>query len=174
MNTTSTLHAADSIESATRNPLCAMLHSLVRSSDSAPPAVLRLALAAAIFPHGAQKLLGWFGGYGFTGTMGFFTGTMGISAPLAFGVIVIEFFAPLFLVLGAGTRLAASGLAIVMTTAMLMVHIHNGFFMNWSGTQPGEGSEYFLLAIGIAVALLISGGGRWSVDRLLSGQANAR
>jgi len=130
MNTTSTLHAAGSIESATGNPLRTLLHSLVRSSDSATPAVLRLALAAAIFPHGAQKLLGWFGGYGFAGTMGFFTGAMGIPAPLAFGVIAIEFFAPLLLVLGLGTRIAALGLAVVMTTAMLMVHIHNGFFMN--------------------------------------------
>ena len=165
MNTPSTLHAASSIESATSNRIRTLLHSLIHSNDSATPAVLRLTLAAAIFPHGAQKLLGWFGGYGFTGTMGFFTGAMGIPAPLAFGVIIIEFFAPLLLVLGVGTRLAASGLAVVMTTAMLMVHIHNGFFMNWLGAQAGEGIEYFLLAIGIAVALFVSGGGRWSVDR---------
>ena len=168
MNTTSTHHAAGSIESTTANPLCTLLHSLTRSNDSATPAVLRLALAAAIFPHGAQKLLGWFGGYGFTGSMGFFTGSMGIPWLLAFGVIIIEFFAPLLLVLGVGTRLAASGLAVVMTTAMLMVHIHNGFFMNWFGTQPGEGIEYFLLAIGIALALLVSGGGRWSIDRYIT------
>jgi len=164
MNTTSTLLAADSIDSATGN----RLHSLLRSSDSATPAVLRMALAASIFPHGTQKLLGWFGGYGFTGTMGFFTGTMGIPTPLAFGVIVIEFFAPLLLVLGVGTRLAALGLAVVMTTAMLMVHLRNGFFMNWFGTQAGEGIEYFLLSIGIALALLVSGGGRWSLDRYVT------
>ena len=165
MNTTSTHNAAGSIESTPANPVCTLLRRLIRSNDSATPAVLRLALAATLFPHGAQKLLGWFGGYGFSGTMGFFTGAMGIPAPLAFGVIMIEFFAPLLLVLGAGTRFAAAGLALVMTTAMLMVHIHNGFFMNWFGTQPGEGIEYFLLAIGIALALLVSGGGRWSVDR---------
>ena len=147
------------------NPTNSLLLGLVRTSNATVPIVLRLALAAALFPHGAQKLLGWFGGYGFQGTMGFFTGKMGLPWILAFGVIMIEFFAPLMLLLGIGTRLAAVGIATVMTTAMLMVHIHNGFFMNWMGTQKGEGIEYFLLAIGISLALIISGGGRMSLDR---------
>lgn len=93
---------------------------------------------------------------------------MGLPWLLAFGVIMIEFFAPLMLLFGVCTRLAAVGIATVMTTAMLMVHIHNGFFMNWMGTQKGEGIEYFLLAIGISLALIMSGGGRWSLDRSLS------
>ena len=156
-----------SIGSSTHSPVRAIVSTLVRTDDAAAPAVLRLAMAATFFPHGAQKLLGWFGGYGFHGTMGFFTGTMGLPWVLALGVILIEFFAPLLLVLGLGTRLAALGLATVMTSAMLMVHIHNGFFMNWAGTQKGEGIEYFLLAIGIALALIVSGGGRWSLDRAI-------
>jgi putative oxidoreductase len=97
--------------------------------------------------------------------MGFFTGTVGIPWLLAFGTIMIEFFAPILLLLGAGTRLAALGLGVVMTTAMLMVHAQHGFFMNWFGTQKGEGIEYFLLIIGMTIALIITGGGRWSVDR---------
>lgn len=140
---------------------------LLATDAGSAPVVLRLALAAALFPHGAQKLLGWFGGYGFTGTMQFFTGTMHIPALLALGVILIEFFAPLLLVAGFLTRLAALGIGVVMGTAMMMVHVQNGFFMNWSGTQKGEGIEYFVLAIGIAASLLVSGGGTASVDRAL-------
>lgn len=144
-----------------------LLQSLVRTGNSVSPTILRLTLAAVMFPHGAQKMLGWFGGYGFTGTMGFFTGTMGIPWLFAFGAILVEFLAPILLLLGAGTRLAALGLGVVMSTAMLMVHIHNGFFMNWFGTQKGEGIEYFLLMIGMTIALIVSGGGRASVDRAI-------
>lgn len=163
MNTTTTLHASRSTDTA-GNPLRWLFQTIVRTGSSATPAVLRLTLTAVMFPHGAQKMLGWFGGYGFTGTMGFFTGTMGIPWLLAFGTVIIEFCAPILLLLGAGTRLAALGLGVVMTTAMLMVHAQNGFFMNWFGTQNGEGIEYFLLVIGMTLALIISGGGRWSVD----------
>ncbi len=169
MNTTSIINPSlgSTISSSTRNPVRAVVSSLVRTDHATAPVILRLALAAVILPHGAQKLLGCFGGYGFEGTMGFFTGTMGLHWLLALGVILIEFFAPLLLVLGLGTRLAAMGTTIVMASAMFMVHIHNGFFMNWFGAQKGEGIEYFLLAIGIGLALLVSGGGRWSVDRAL-------
>lgn len=164
MNTTTTLHAS---RSTAENLIRSLFLTLLRTNSSVTPSVLRLTLAAVIFPHGAQKMLGWFDGYGFTGTMGFFTSTMGIHWMLAFGVIMIEFFAPFLLLLGAGTRLAALGLGIVMATAMLMVHAQNGFFMNWFGTQKGEGIEYFLLIIGMTFALIVSGGGRWSVDRTI-------
>lgn len=168
MNHTSVITSASTTTGdSQRNPACSFLSALVRTDTALTPAILRLSLAAVIFPHGAQKLLGWFGGYGFTGTMGFFTGTMGLPWLLALGVILIEFFAPLLLLVGAGTRIAALGLGTVMTSAMLLVHIQNGFFMNWFGTQKGEGIEYFLLAIGIALALAVSGGGRWSVDRIV-------
>lgn len=168
MNTTSTLHASAAAEETSNHRASTLASALIRTDASIAPVLLRLALAAVVFPHGAQKLLGWFGGYGFTGTMGFFTGTMGIPAPLAFGVIMIEFFAPLLLLAGAGTRLAALGIGTVMTTAMFMVHVQNGFFMNWFGAQKGEGIEYFLLIIGMVLALLFSGGGRWSVDRSIA------
>ena len=169
MNTTSSIPSPSSVgDRSTRQTLCAIVSAITRTDTAVAPVILRLSLAATIFPHGAQKLLGWFGGYGFSGTMGFFTGAMGLPWLLALGVILIEFFAPLMLVLGAGTRLAALGLATVLGSAMMMVHIHNGFFMNWFGAQKGEGIEYFLLAIGLALALLVGGGGRWSVDHALS------
>ena len=165
MNAASQLHASTSVETSTTHPIRTLVSALTRTDGSVAPALLRLSLAAVVFPHGAQKLLGWFGGYGFTGTMGFFTGTMGIPWLLAIGVIMIEFFGPLLLLVGAGTRLAALGIGTVMTTAMFMAHVKNGFFMNWAGKQQGEGIEYFLLILGLALALIVSGGGRWSVDR---------
>lgn len=129
--------------------------------------ILRITLAVVMFPHGAQKLLGWFGGYGFQGTMGFFTGTMGIPWLLALGVILVEFFAPLLLAAGLLVRPAALALGTVMTVAMLTVHLQFGFFMNWFGAQKGEGIEYFLLYIGGALALIVTGAGRWGLDRFL-------
>jgi len=121
-----------------------------------------------MFPHGAQKVLGWFGGYGWSGTMGFLTGQVGLPAALAALVIAIEFLAPVALVLGLGTRLAALGIAAVMGGAVVTVHAANGFFMNWSGTQAGEGFEYHLLALGLAAVLVVQGAGRLSLDRWLA------
>lgn len=136
-------------------------------ADYAAP-VLRLGLAAVFWPHGAQKLLGWFGGYGFEGTMGFFTKTMGLPAPVALFTILVEFFAPILLLLGLGTRAAALGIVGIMVGAIATVHAPNGFFMNWSGAQAGEGFEYHLLAIAIALALLVRGGGSLSIDRAIA------
>jgi len=152
-----------------KSPL-SILGPIVQTSPALSPVLLRLALAVVVFPHGAQKLLGWFGGYGFEGTMGFFTGKMGIPWIFALGAVLVEFFAPLFLVAGLLTRPAAAAIAAVLGTAMVMVHLPNGFFMNWMGAQKGEGIEYFLLVFGIAGALLVSGAGRWSIDRVLSGK----
>jgi putative oxidoreductase len=129
--------------------------------------VLRLTLAVAIFPHGAQKLLGWFGGYGFEGTMGFMTMTLGIPYPLALLAVITEFFAPLALAAGFLSRLAAFGVGTIMVVAVATVHLPNGFFMNWSGAQAGEGFEYHILALGLALAVMIGGGGKASVDRVL-------
>ncbi len=129
---------------------------------------LRLLLGIVMFPHGAQKLIGWFGGYGYYGTIAFFTGKMGIPYIVAFLVIMSESLGAIFLIMGFMTRLAAFGTACVMTGAIFMVHLEHGFFMNWFGDQKGEGFEFHLLAIAIAIALMISGGGRLSVDRALS------
>ncbi len=128
---------------------------------------LRLALAVAIFPHGAQKLLGWFGGFGYKGTMGYFTQTLGIPTVFGFLAIVAEFFGSLALIAGFLTRPAAFGIAVVMLVAAVKVHLPYGFFTNWFGNQKGEGYEYFILAIGMALTLMIAGGGAWSLDQAL-------
>jgi putative oxidoreductase len=145
-----------------------MYKSLLRTDNDIAPLVLRLALGIVIFPHGAQKVLGWFGGHGFAGTMNFFTETMGIPYILALLVIIAEFFGSLALIAGFLTRLSAFGIGCVMTGAIVLVHWPHGFFMNWSGQQAGEGFEFHLLAIGIALALMIKGGGAASIDRALA------
>jgi len=127
-----------------------------------------MGLGAVFFAHGAQKLFGWFGGYGFSGTMGFLTGSLGIPALFAFLVIMAEFFGALGLLSGLLTRVAAFGIAIVMVVAILMIHLQYGFFMNWSGKQQGEGIEYHILVLTISTVLMINGGGRWSLDRLIT------
>lgn len=129
--------------------------------------VQRILLGLVLFPHGAQKLLGWFGGYGFQGTMGFFTGTMGLPGILALLVILGEFFGSLMLVLGLGTRLAAFGASAIMLGAIATTHAKYGFFMNWFGSAGGEGYEYHLLALGLSVPLMVWGAGRYAVDSLL-------
>lgn len=138
---------------------------LFATSDDGGALLARLALALVFFPHGAQKVLGWFGGYGFSGTLAFMTGTLGIPTPLAVVAILTELLAPLALLVGAGSRLAAAGIAAIMVVATLTVHLPHGFFMNWSGAQQGEGFEYHLLALALALVVVVRGGGRWAVDQ---------
>lgn len=141
---------------------------LLRTSDDRVAFGLRVTLALVMFPHGAQKLFGWFGGYGFAGTMGFFTDTMHIPAPLAFLAIMAESVGAIALLLGFTGRIAAFGIAVNMAVAALTSHVGHGFFMNWFGNQKGEGFEYHLLAIALALAVVLKGSGRWSVDRALT------
>ena len=144
-----------------------MLKRLMATSNDLSFTILRLVLGVVFFAHGAQKMLGWFGGFGFHGSMGFFT-HMGIPAPVAFLIICIEFFGGLGLIVGLLTRIAALGIAGDMIGAIFLVHLENGFFMNWMGTQKGEGIEYHLLALAIAAALLLRGAGAFSLDGALS------
>lgn len=144
-----------------------MFKRLLSTSNDVTLTILRLVLGVVFFAHGAQKMLGWFGGYGFHATMGFFTHG-GMPAPLAFLVICTEFFGGLGLMVGLLTRVAALGIAGLMVGAIFMVHLQNGFFMNWMGTQKGEGIEYHLLAIAIAATLLLRGAGAFSADRVSS------
>jgi len=133
--------------------------------------VARLALAVTIFPHGAQKLLGLFGGYGFTGTMGFLTTQAGLPYVVALLVILIEFFGPLFLLLGLLTRIVAFATIVNFLGVVFTSHLQNGFFMNWGGQQKGEGIEFFILLVGLAVILLITGGGKASIDAVMTKQS---
>jgi putative oxidoreductase len=149
------------------------MRKFFETTDSLPQFILRVTLGVVMFPHGAQKLLGqtalgWFGGPGFAGTMNMFTQKMGIPAVFAFLVIITESLGSLGLIVGFLTRVAAFGIFCIMLVAIAMVHWPNGFFMNWQGNQPGEGFEYHLLVIGIAIVLIIWGGGRWSVDRIVA------
>ncbi|HWJ25460.1 MAG TPA: DoxX family protein [Flavisolibacter sp.] len=127
--------------------------------------VARLALAIVVFPHGAQKLLGWFGGHGFSGTMAAFKGMMGLPYIIALLVILVEFFGPLLLLIGLATRIAALAILGEFIGIVVFAHIYNGFFMNWAKQGgKGEGLEYFFLLFGLTIILLIDGGGRGSID----------
>lgn len=145
-----------------------MIRKLLRTDDSIATTLLRLMTGVVFFAHGAQKMLGWFGGFGFSGTMGFFTGTMHIPVPLAFLAIAAEFFGGLGLILGFLTRIAAFGIAVNMLVAIATVHYPFGLFMNWAGTQKGEGFEYHLLVLAITAFLMIRGAGAFSVDHAIA------
>jgi putative oxidoreductase len=145
------------------------LHALLATTDAAGPAAARIGLGLLLFPHGAQHALGWFGGYGFAGTLGWMTSTLGFPAPLAALAIVVELLAPLALLLGIGGRLAAAGLVGLMVGA-ITTHLSSGFFMNWFGALPAgsEGFEYHLVVIALAAVVILDGSGAVSLDRRLA------
>ena len=148
-----------------------MLRKLISTDNDSAAAILRFVLGVIFFAHGAQKMLGWFGGYGFSGTMGFFTDVMHIPVLFAFLAITAEFFGGLGLILGFLTRIAALGIFSNMVVAIAMVHYRFGFFMNWTGAQKGEGFEYHLLVLAITAFLMIRGAGAVSIDRVLASPA---
>lgn len=145
-----------------------MIRKVFETNNDIGLLILRLTLGVVMLPHGLQKTLGWFGGYGFAGTFNYFTESAGLPAVVAVLVILAESLGALGLIFGAATRLGALGIASVMTGAIAMVHWKHGFFMNWFGQQGGEGFEYHLLAIGIAIVLLVKGGGALSFDRIFN------
>jgi len=145
-----------------------MLRKLLVTDDNAATVILRLILGVVFFAHGAQKMLGWFGGYGFSGTMGYFTGTAHIPAVFAFLAIAAELFGGLGLLFGFLTRIAAFGISVNMLVAIATVHGAMGFFMNWTGAQKGEGFEYHLLVLAITAFLMIRGAGAFSIDRAIT------
>jgi putative oxidoreductase len=136
------------------------------SDDSLTLTAQRLLVAAVMFPHGAQKLFGWFGGYGFGATLDFF-GSLGIPAPLGVLVILGESLGAVALALGLLSRFTAFGISAAMLGAMLSVQLPNGFFMNWFGNQAGEGIEFGLLMLGLSLPLVVRGGGRYALDGLI-------
>ena len=140
---------------------------LFQTNDKFSYWIPRVILGCVMLPHGAQKLFGWFGGFGFTNTMTYFTQTTGLPWIIAFLIVMGESLGSLGLILGFFTRLSALGLICIMVGAIITVHIPNGFFMNWFGKQAGEGFEYHLLVIGMSIPLLVSGGGKYSVDMLI-------
>lgn len=146
----------------------ALAARLLATHDDLGATIARVALAGVMFPHGAQKVFGWFGGYGLSGTMGFMTGGLGIPAPLAALAIFTELLAPLALLVGLLARPAALGIAVIMAVAALTVHASHGFFMNWSGAQQGEGFEYHIIAAALALVVVVRGAGKASLDAALA------
>jgi len=149
------------------------LNLLLKTDNDVSTLLLRLVLGGVFFPHGAQMVLGWFGGYGFSGTMGFFTGTLHVPPPLASLAIAVQFTGAIALILGLFTRVAALGIGVNMLVAVAMVHAQYGWFMNWFGSQKGEGFEYHLLTIGIAIVLIVRGGGKWAADAAIENSLRA-
>jgi putative oxidoreductase len=145
-----------------------MKNAFFKTNNDWTGLVTRLTIGLILLPHGAQKLLGLFGGYGFSGTMAFFTDTMNLPWVIGFFVIIIEFIGSLSLIAGFASRAWSALTIILMLGIMFTSHINNGFFMNWVGNQKGEGYEYHLLVIGLSLATLINGSGKFSLDRKIA------
>lgn len=145
-----------------------MLEKFLNTEPSALLTIARIGLGFVMLPHGAQKLLGWFGGYGFSQTVSFFS-SLGFPPVIGTLIVLAESFGALALILGLGTRLSALGITVTMIGAAIFQRQH-GFFMNWFGQQKGEGFEYHLLAITLGLILVVGGGGLLSLDGLLSRQ----
>ena len=141
-----------------------MKQTIFSTSNDWTGLITRFTIGLILFPHGAQKLLGWFGGYGFNGSMAFFTDTVHLPWIIGFIVIMIEFFGMLLLIAGVAGRVWALLTIVLMTGILVTSHLDNGFFMNWFGNQKGEGYEFDLLVIGLSVATLVNGSGKFSVD----------
>lgn len=141
---------------------------IFQTDDDYVVMVMRWVLGVVFLAHGSQKVLGWFGGAGFYNTMNIFTHMLHIPAPFAILAIAAEFLGGLGLIVGLLSRIAAFGIGVTMVVAVLMVHLQNGFFMNWYGNQKGEGFEYHLLALVIALAIMVRGAGAFSLDRLIA------
>jgi len=144
-----------------------VFQKLLQTSNEFSLTFCRVILGIVFFAHGAQKVLGWFGGFGFSATVAVFA-KFGMPAPLAYFVMFVEFFGGLSMIFGLLSRLGGLGITALMLGAIATVHIHIGFFMNWYGVQKGEGFEYHLLAIALAVLIMVRGAGALSLDRLIS------
>ena len=145
-----------------------MLKKILMTKDDFALTLARLGLGIVFFPHGAQKVMGWFGGYGFSGTMGFFTQSMHIPFIFALLAILAEALGSLGLIFGLFSRIAAFGIAVNMIVAIFTIHRHIGFFMNWMGNQKGEGFEYHILVLALALVVMIRGSGCYSLDHAIT------
>ena len=148
-----------------------MLNKLLATHDELAPFIARVALGGVIFAHGAQKLLGWFGGKGWSGTMEFFT-NWGFHPALVVLLILVESIGMLLLVAGFGGRVWAALVSIVMIVAVVKARHYRWFFMNWYAEDRGEGFEFHLLVLALALIVMIAGSGKWSVDRQMSRRAS--
>lgn len=145
-----------------------MKHLLFKGRNDWSGLIARLTLGLVLFPHGAQKVFGWFNGPGWNGEMQYLTTDAGLPWLLAVSVILIEFAGSLFLIAGLLSRVWALAIILLFTGIIFKVHLSYGFFMNWFGDQQGEGFEYHLLVIGLASTLLITGSGRYAADQAIA------
>ncbi|HLP32001.1 MAG TPA: DoxX family protein [Bacteroidia bacterium] len=143
------------------------MNQFLKSEADYAPLITRLTIAIVMWPHGAQLLLGWFDGFGFEATMNYFTSTAGLPWVVGLMVILIQFFGAVFIATGTLTRFWALAMFIIGVGMIFSGHKEHGFFMNWFGNQQGEGYEFHLLLLGLCASLLISGSGKWGVDRLI-------
>ena len=144
-----------------------MLRTLFSTDSDWTLTIIRTILGVVFFAHGAQKLLGWFGGPGLKATMRTMHDFLGLSPLLAFAAVATEFFGGLALIVGLLSRLAAVGIGVTMLFAIVMVHGRNGLFMDWFGARKNHGYEYHLLAIALALVVVAKGSGALSLDRVL-------
>lgn len=151
-----------------------LLRLVCRTEEKFILLIARVMLGVVFFPHGAQKVLGWFGGAGFSNTLHFFTGTLHFPAALVLLDMAAEFLGAIALIFGFFGRVAALGIGVVMVVAITTTHYANGFFMNWSGAQHGEGFEYHLLALALAAIVFIAGSGPASFDSRFSRPAEQK
>lgn len=145
-----------------------MFREIFQTDNTTGFMFLRLSLGIVMFFHGAQKLLGWFGGPGYEKTVEMFATNYGFPSFIAVLIIVVEFFGSIGLVVGLFTRVAAMAIAINIGICAYINHLRYGFFMNWFGKQAGEGYEYHILVLGICFALIVKGAGTFSFDRFFS------
>ncbi|HZR32114.1 MAG TPA: DoxX family protein [Terriglobales bacterium] len=144
-----------------------MLRKVLNTEDDWVLTLMRVVVGIVIFPHGAQLLLGWFGGYGYHASIAGFA-REGIPPVFGFLAIVSEFLGSIGLIIGFMARVAALGIAVDMVVAIFKVHLPYGFFMNWLGTQKGEGYEFHLLALALLIAIFVRGAGAFSLDHAVS------
>jgi putative oxidoreductase len=138
------------------------------ATDLVAPLMLRIPLGLIFMAHGSQKLLGLFGGKGLTATFASFERDLGIPAIFTLLAIIAEFGGGFGILTGFPTRLSAAGISAVMLVAIYKIHWAHGFFLNM-GCLPGRGHgiEYCVALLGMALYLMIAGGGRWCLDRLV-------
>ena len=139
---------------------------LIKTDQDWASLIARIFLGGVIFPHGAQKILGIWGGHGLTSMMESFEGWFGIPPAISFLVAIAEFFGAIALILGFFSRFMAGSIMLVMLGAMYFV-VNQHFFMNWYSLPRGEGFEFHLLALGLGLIVLVKGGGKLSLDLVI-------
>ena len=147
-----------------------MISKLVATESRIELTILRLTLGVVLLAHGLQKAFGWFGGFGWTNSIHYFTNTVGLPYILAAFVILIETVGAFLLIAGFAGRINAALMGIVIIGAFFQDHLPNGFYMNWFGNHKGEGFEFDILFVAIALVLTLKGSGAFSIDRLLTGK----